>query len=113
IAIEVSGIDTHPRLSLPVSINCTTREQRVVNKRTVLLVDPELVLIAIVCDIDIDPAIVVEVGSDDPQSVSKLLANTRGGGYVFKNSVAFVVEQTIAGRAKGGWLTLIFRGVAA
>src|SRR6185369_3787097 len=61
VAVNVSRVDTHSRLSLSVSIDRAAGEQRIIHKPSILLIDPELVLISIVRDIDIDPTIIIEI----------------------------------------------------
>jgi hypothetical protein len=74
------------------------------------LVDPELTLISVVRDVDIDPTIVVEIRGDDSESVSKLFTDACRHGYIFKDSIAFVVKESIARRAKDTWRAVISRG---
>src|SRR5215510_7086859 len=100
VAIDVACIDAHTGFGLSVSVDRSSSQQCVVYKRAVLLVDPELVGIAIVRYINIDPAIVVEVRSDDSQSVAEFFVDTRGDSYIFKDSVAFVVKEPVARRTK-------------
>src|SRR6185369_1779731 len=110
VAVKVSRIDSHSRLSLSVSIDRAAGEQRIVHKPSILLINPELVLISIVRDIDVDPTIVVEISGDNAQSMPKLLLDSRRRGYIFESPVALVMKQTVAGRAKNTRRAIVFRG---
>ena len=65
ITVKISGIDAHTCLSLSVSVDSSARQKRIVDKRAILLVKPELVGISIIGNINVDPTIVVEIRSDD------------------------------------------------
>ena len=67
-------------------------------------------MIAIVRNVDVDPAIVVEIRGDYSQTMAKLFVDSCRHGYVFKDSVALVVKETIARRAKHTRRAVVFRG---
>src|SRR6476660_1162044 len=64
------------------------------------MIDPQLVGIPIIGNIDVEPSIVVEIDGDYSQSMAKLFVYAGSSRYVFKGSISFVVKETIAGRAK-------------
>src|SRR5687768_11066846 len=108
IAIEISRVYAHTCFGLSVSVDSSARQKCIVHKRAILLIDPELVWISIVCDVDVHPTIVIEIRCDYSQPMTKLLVDSRGHRYVFEDSVAFVVKESISRRAKNSRRAVVF-----
>src|ERR1700752_179691 len=109
VGIKISNIDTHASFSLPISVDSRARYKCVVDECAVLLVSPELVLISIIRDIDIDPTVVVEIRCDHSESVSKLFTDAGWYRYIFKDSIAFIEKKSIPRRAKNARRAIVFR----
>src|SRR5262245_57943852 len=109
IAVEISGIDAHTSLGLSVTIHSGASQKRIVDKRAVLLVDPELVGIPIVCNIDVYPTIVIEIRRNYSQAMPKIFVDSRRHSYLFKGPLALVVKESIAWRAKDAWSAIVSR----
>src|SRR5437016_14187921 len=72
VRVKVSGINTHASLSFAVSVEGGAGQKRFILEGAVLLIDPELVRIAIVSNVDIRPAITIKIGGDQAQAMTKL-----------------------------------------
>ena len=98
IAIEIvigSG-NAHARLRLPVGAQCAAGFQRNVGERSVLFVLIECASRRIIGDINVRPAIVVEIRRQHAQSVSSVgLQNSRFLADVRERAIAVVVIQNI------------------
>ena len=66
VGIEVASIDAHAGLRNPPVIQRDTCQDRHVSEGAVLLVDPQLVLLTIVGDIDVDPPVGVNASGHNP-----------------------------------------------
>ena len=66
VTVEVVHGDTHAGFGRPVAVERDAAEERGVLERAVPAVPPELVLVPVVRDVHIEPAIVVEVQDRDP-----------------------------------------------
>ena len=62
VVVEVARVNAHARFGLSGAAHGGAGEERRVLERAVVLVDPELVGLAVVGDVEIDPPVVVEVG---------------------------------------------------
>ena len=91
VVVDVAGDHAHPRLGQPVQVVGRTQHHRVVDERAVALVDPEVVGIGVVGDVDVEPAVVVEVGGHDAET-GVLDAGDAG-------TAAHVLEATVSGVA--------------
>src|SRR6266705_345367 len=109
IAVEISRIHTHAGLCLSISVDGGAGQERVVLKRPVLLVNPELIGITIVGDVNVCPAVTIKIGGDHTQSVAELFVHACADSDVFKCTVAFVMKQAVAGRAKNAWCAIVLR----
>ena len=58
-----------------------------------MLVDPELVRLAVIRDVDVDPAVAVEVGGRDAERRAERAADKCLGRHVLEPAVAPIVEQ--------------------
>jgi hypothetical protein len=90
VPIEVDGVYTHAGLGLALLVDRTATQNRLVLEGAVPLVDPHLVGILVVGDIEIGPAITVEVVGDRAQGVAVLLTETRAAGSILVGTVAEV-----------------------
>ena len=64
-----SAVDAHTCLSLAVPIDGSAGQQSIVDECSVPLVNPELIGIAIVRDINVYPTIIIEIRSHYSQSM--------------------------------------------
>src|SRR5882672_4246895 len=100
VSVKISSIDTHAGLCLAVPVDGGAGPERVVLKGAVLPVNPELVRIAIVSNVDIYPTVTIKIRSDHTQAVAELFVDSRSRRLVFKRPVAFIVKQPVARSAK-------------
>ena len=96
VVSEVGGRETHSGLADAVAVVGGAQQHRIVAKRPVTLIDPEVVGVGVVRDVDIDPAVVVEVGGDHTQTAQLHASDTGGSGAILERSIAAVaIEQVV------------------
>src|SRR6185295_10392648 len=76
-----------------------SRDERGVLERAISLVDPELIRLSVVGDIEIDPPVAVEVRRRHAEPRPVGAANQRARRHVLESSVTSVVVQTAWPRA--------------
>jgi hypothetical protein len=93
VTVVVAGVDPHAGLRVAVRRQRAPGEQRHLLERAVMLVDPQLVAGPVVGDVEVGPAIAVEVVGHDAQrgTVHRAEAGTRRN--VLEGAVAAVVEE--------------------
>ena len=95
IGVEVARINAHASLGDPGAIDRHTRQQRAVSEAAVLLIDPQLVRLAIVRDVDVRPPIGIEVGGHHPERRTVVTGHLRLGGDVDKRPVPTIAIQPV------------------
>ena len=100
VAVKISRIYAHTRLRHAIAVDGSSSDERFVLECAVFLVDPELVRVSVVGDVNIHPTVTIEVGGDHAQSVTKLVRDACGCGDVLESSVAFITKQLVAHRTK-------------
>ena len=71
VTVDVAEIDAHASLGLSHPVDRHAGQQRLVAERArSALVDPELIRVAVVGDVDVEPAIVVVVGGEHAESAA-------------------------------------------
>ncbi len=95
VAVEVGGVDPHAGLRLAVRVERAPGEQRRVRERAVAAIDPELVGQAVVGDVEVEPAVAVEVPAHDAESRTVVGRDARLGGDRPEGPVTIVVEQSV------------------
>ena len=93
VIVDVARIDAHPGLRLAEWSECRAGQEPAVLERPVVPVDPELVLFAIVGDVEIDPAVTVEVGGRHAQCRPELRGEAGRVGHIQEGAVAVVAIQ--------------------
>jgi hypothetical protein len=73
VAVEVGDVDPHSRLGDAVGVDCDAADIRFILERAVFLIDPQLIGIAVVGDVQIRPSIAVEIRGHDAESGAKRL----------------------------------------
>ena len=81
--------------ALPLPFTRGAGEQRRVPERAVLLIDPELIGLAVVADVDVEPAIAVEVGRRHAQGRAERPADEGRARDVHERAVAGVAIQPV------------------
>src|ERR1041385_3260770 len=109
ITIKVTRVDTHACFSFAVAIDRSAGQQRVVTKCSVLLVNPKLIRIPIIRNVNVYPTILVEIRCDHPQPMTELFIDTGLDSYVCKSAIASVVKEPIAWSTKHSWRAIVFR----
>ena len=112
VAIDVCRVDAHAPLRLPRPIHGHACQQRIVFEDAgATLVDPQLVRVAVVGDVQIGPAVAVEVGRQDAESSRRTSAPMPGArGDVGEGSVAIVVQQPVGHRVVDDGIAVVARG---
>src|SRR5579864_4708546 len=93
VAIHIGGVDTHTGLVPSIFACCNSRDERNVLECAVVFIDEQEVWPRIVCDSDIGPAIIVEVGQDNAHALGFRLSNSGGVAYIGEGSVVIVVIE--------------------
>ena len=71
VSIVVRDGDTHAGLRFTISAVSTAGKQGMVVKSGVALIDPELIGGLVVGDVDVEPAVTVEISGHDAESVAE------------------------------------------
>ena len=101
VGVEVAGIDAHAALDPAIVIERRTRQQRAVAEGPVLLIDPQLVRLAIVGDIDVHPPVPVDIRGHDPERRTKVAGHPCLGRNVDERPVPTVAIQPVRNRREG------------
>ena len=95
VTVEIGDIDPHSRFGHSVGVDCASAHIGLVLESAVFLVDPQLIRITVIGDVDVRPAVAVQVGGDDAQSCPVRTGNARLYRDVFEGAVTTVaVEDT-------------------
>ena len=103
VPVEVVGDYTHPGLGLTMKVVGDSQNQRVIAEGegarcSDTLVDPQLIGIGVVGDVDVLPAVGVDVEANDSQAGSEGAGQAGGLGDIAKRTVTLVVEQKVVNR---------------
>ncbi len=101
IVVHIGDIDTHGSLSLAFRIDRTTGQQGVVPEGAVPIVHEQQIGHAVVGDVEIGPAIEVEVGRSDTQASPRLDSDAGLDRDILEGSIAAIAKQTIVSRRIG------------
>src|SRR5438094_240567 len=93
VVVEIAGVHAHARLRLAICPQSGTRQKRGVLERSVALVDPQLVRLTVVGDVDVNPAVAVEIAGCHAERGTELGRQAAARGDVGKGSVAIVPVQ--------------------
>jgi len=96
VHVVIGGGDAHASLRFAVGAESATGFERDVSEFSVVLVLIERAGGGVVGDVNVGPAIVVEIGGEDAEAVSAVGAEDSGGfGDVGESAVTVVVKQNI------------------
>src|SRR5205823_5926208 len=95
IVVEIGGIDAHARFRFAQLVYRRTRQQRGFLERAVALIDPQQILDAVVGDVNVDPAVAVEVGGRYAERWAEGSAGERCGAHVDELAVPDISVQPI------------------
>src|SRR5262245_8657024 len=104
VLVEIAGVDAHAAFGLTVSAKRRASEQRSIRERAAVPVHPQLIRRAIIGDVNVDPAVAIEVRGHDAERRPKLMTHARSLGHISKRPVAIVVKEVV--RLRGvdtGW----------
>src|SRR5712692_7912700 len=82
VASNVPEGDSHIGLGLPQAVEGEAPYDRFFLESPILLVDPQVVRLAIVGDKNVGPAVAVEVGADHAESRTGALSEPRAQGHI-------------------------------
>ena len=103
VEVKISSAHAHAGLGEPGGVVGGAGEQGGVLESLAAEVDPQLVRVAVVGDIDIRPGIAVEVGADDAQAAAIGGVDACGDGHVAESrraGIAGIAEQPVRDRIK-------------
>ena len=95
VLIEVGGGDAHACLGSSVGVEGRAGGKGGVLEATLALVDPKLVGIAVVGDVDVDEVVAVEVGGGDAESAAEGLVDAGLGCGIGEAAVTVVAEKAV------------------
>ena len=102
VSVVVAGGDAHARLGLAVRVESRAADQTLLDQCAVAAVEPEVIRQQIVRDVEVEPAVAVEVGREDAQPVAgSRRAQTGRDRRVLESSVAVVEQQAVRRRPVG------------
>ena len=110
VVVEVARVHPHARLGHAQSAQRRAGQQPGLAERPVAAVDPQQVLDAVVGDVDVDPAVAVEVGGGDAERRTEPAAGQRDVAHVDEPPLPRVAVQVIR-RAAVGLRRAIVAGV--
>ena len=90
VVVEVAEVHSHVRLGFSGFTERHAPQRRQVPERAIALVDPELVLLLIVRDEDVDPSVPVHVGSRHPERRAERARHARGCRHVSERAVSAI-----------------------
>ena len=99
VDIDIGGIDSHPGLRLTPDVQRHARQQSLFAERAASrLVDPQLIRIAVIRDVQVAPAVTVQIAGHHSQSGPECRPKSSRLGDILESSVPQIVEQTAGGR---------------
>ena len=99
VAVDVLGVDPHPGHAPAPGVVAPRRRSRDVLERAVAPVEEEEIRVVVVGDVEVDPAVAVEVGGDHAEAVAVGPADPGRVGHVGEGPVAVVAVEDVPGRA--------------
>ena len=93
ITVKIAGSHSHACLRQPICAVSRPRQQAHLLKRAVSLIDPEMSGGAVIGDVNVRPAVPVEIGANDPETGPDSRADSSRFGDIFKRSITAVVKQ--------------------
>ena len=98
VGVEVAQIDPHARLAAPRAVHGHAVQQGAVGEGPVLLVDPQLVGLAVVGHVDVEPTVAAEIGGQDAEGRPVLAPRAGAGRHVLERAVPAVAIQAVGRR---------------
>jgi len=92
VAVKITRIHAHARFGLPVPIDSNPSKQSFVPERAVLLIDPQLIWVSIIGDVQIYPSVSIEISRDHSERATEFFADPGRGSSILESAVASVVE---------------------
>ena len=100
VVVQIGRDNTHSRFGLTVNVQRHPHDQGDIAESPVGLIQPELIGVPVVGNVDILPAVVVEVLADDPQPRGRHRRHPRPLAHVAERAIAVVMQQHIRDRRK-------------
>src|SRR5438034_726311 len=98
VAVVVTRRYAHPRLITSIGTRADSGLQAFFSKRSVPIVPEQIALIAVVSDVNVRPAVIIEVSSQHAEAVTRWgLADTAFVRHVLECAVAIVVKEQVSG----------------
>ncbi len=99
VVIDIADGESHAGFRLAVIVDGRAHFKGDVDK-TALGVEPELIGFTVVGDVDVDPAVVVEIAADDAESLTDSAGQAGGRGDIGERAIAVVVIEDIGDAGK-------------
>src|SRR2546429_8988306 len=93
ITVKIAGSHSHACLRQPICAVSRPRQQAHLLKRAVSLIDPEMSGGAVIGDVNVRPAVPVEIGANNPETGPDSPADSSRFGDIFKRPITAVVKQ--------------------
>ena len=100
VEVEIAGGDSHARLGHTARVVGGAGEQRNILECPVALIEPKLVGVPVIGDVDIRPAVAVEVRAHHPEPAAKSEIDPRLDRRITKGAVAVVRKQAVRNRVE-------------
>ena len=95
VAVQIAGIDAHPGFGFAPAVDRRAREQSPVLEAAAAKVHPHLVRRAVVGDVEVEPAVEIEIGGHGAEAVAVLGCDASPFRCVLEAPVAEVAEQAV------------------
>src|SRR5437660_2914717 len=93
ITVKIAGSHSHACLRQPICAVSRPRQQAHLLKRAVSLIDPEMSGGAVIGDVNVRPAVPVEIGANNPETGPDSRADSSRFGDIFKRPITAVVDR--------------------
>src|SRR4029453_16552086 len=93
VIVDVAGVDTHSRFGFAARIERHPCQKRCVLERAIVQVDPELIGVAVIRYVEVDPTITIEVGRGYAKGRPELRRHSSSTRHISECPVAVVVVQ--------------------
>src|SRR6185437_15556530 len=98
VVIHIGSVGSHARKYFSFIRVADTGRHAILSKRAVAVVHEQKLLKRIVRNADIHPAVIVEIGEGNPESLAWRSGNMAASAYIRERTVAVVVEQIVRDR---------------
>ena len=106
VAVDILGVHAHPGVGPAVGVVAGARGFGDVLECAIAAIEEHEVRAHVVGDVEVDPAVAVEVGRDDPEALGRRSDRCRPPGHVGERRFPVVSVEDVRGRLDGGGQTV-------